>query len=324
MATPYASAEAALIIAANPSLSAARVTQLIEGDRDRPRTAGATRLRARSRSTPPRRCSRPAPHPTGFAREGQRLLDRELRRPRARATAARASTATSAGARCARRSSRRRRRTTATATGSPAPTARCTRSATRATTARWPVTRLSSPIVGMTATPTGEGYILLGADGGIFTFGNAHFYGSTGDMHLNARVLDLAMTRQRQGLLVRRAPTVACSRSATRASTARPAAMQPRGAGHVDDRVGQRARATGWSPPTAGSSPSTCRSKAACPRSARSRTRRCVPTVRMRALSSGDGYYLLGSERLGLLVRHREVLRFRPRHQRRRPHASPA
>ncbi len=51
--------------------------------------------------------------------------------------------------------------------------------------------------------PRGTGYILLGADGGIFTFGNAHFYGSTGNMHLNARVLDLAIDGERQGLLVR-------------------------------------------------------------------------------------------------------------------------
>ena len=51
---------------------------------------------------------------------------------------------------------------------------------------------------------TGKGYILLGADGGIFTFGDAHFYGSTGGMHLNAPVLDLAMTPDRARLLVRR------------------------------------------------------------------------------------------------------------------------
>ena len=51
----------------------------------------------------------------------------------------------------------------------------------------------------MAATPTGRGYILLGADGGIFTFGDARFYGSTGGMHLNARVLDLAMTADGHG-----------------------------------------------------------------------------------------------------------------------------
>ena len=51
----------------------------------------------------------------------------------------------------------------------------------------------------MSATPSGKGYILLGADGGIFTFGNAHFYGSTGNMRLNARVLDLAITANGKG-----------------------------------------------------------------------------------------------------------------------------
>ena len=36
----------------------------------------------------------------------------------------------------------------------------------------------------MAATPTGRGYMLLGADGGIFTFGDARFYGSTGGLRL--------------------------------------------------------------------------------------------------------------------------------------------
>ena len=36
------------------------------------------------------------------------------------------------------------------------------------------------PIVGMAATPTGRGYWLVASDGGIFTFGDASFHGSTG------------------------------------------------------------------------------------------------------------------------------------------------
>src|SRR3954468_4421152 len=32
----------------------------------------------------------------------------------------------------------------------------------------------------MAATPTGEGYWLVASDGGIFTFGDAHFFGSAG------------------------------------------------------------------------------------------------------------------------------------------------
>jgi hypothetical protein len=34
---------------------------------------------------------------------------------------------------------------------------------------------LDKPIVGMTATPDGDGYWLVAADGGIFSFGDAKF-----------------------------------------------------------------------------------------------------------------------------------------------------
>jgi SAM-dependent methyltransferase len=37
---------------------------------------------------------------------------------------------------------------------------------------------LRAPIVGMAATPDGKGYWLLGADGGVFAFGDAQWYGS--------------------------------------------------------------------------------------------------------------------------------------------------
>ena len=39
---------------------------------------------------------------------------------------------------------------------------------------------LNGPIVGIAATPTGHGYWLVASDGGIFTFGDAHFHGSLG------------------------------------------------------------------------------------------------------------------------------------------------
>src|SRR5260221_178754 len=58
---------------------------------------------------------------------------------------------------------------------------------------------LDSAVVGMAAAPSGHGYILLGGDGGIFTFGDARFRGSTGGMRLNARVLDLAVTSSGNG-----------------------------------------------------------------------------------------------------------------------------
>ncbi len=58
---------------------------------------------------------------------------------------------------------------------------------------------LNAAIVGMSVTPSGHGYLLLGADGGIFTFGDAGFHGSTGNMHLAAPVLDMTMTRSGRG-----------------------------------------------------------------------------------------------------------------------------
>ena len=41
-------------------------------------------------------------------------------------------------------------------------------------------TRLNKPIVGMAVMPGGDGYDLVASDGGIFNFGSAQFYGSTG------------------------------------------------------------------------------------------------------------------------------------------------
>jgi hypothetical protein len=38
---------------------------------------------------------------------------------------------------------------------------------------------LAAPIVGIAATPNGQGYWLVGADGGVFNFGDAPFHGST-------------------------------------------------------------------------------------------------------------------------------------------------
>jgi hypothetical protein len=48
--------------------------------------------------------------------------------------------------------------------------------------------RLNSPIVGMAATPDGNGYRLVAADGGVFSFGDATFHGSAGGLRLNAPV----------------------------------------------------------------------------------------------------------------------------------------
>jgi uncharacterized protein YkwD len=58
---------------------------------------------------------------------------------------------------------------------------------------------LKQPIVGMAATPTGRGYWLVASDGGVFSFGDAHFYGSTGSRHLNQPIVGMAATRSGRG-----------------------------------------------------------------------------------------------------------------------------
>ena len=52
-------------------------------------------------------------------------------------------------------------------------------------------TALNAPIVGMSATYDGAGYWLQGADGGIFTFGDAPFLGSMGGQQLNAPMVGI-------------------------------------------------------------------------------------------------------------------------------------
>jgi hypothetical protein len=59
--------------------------------------------------------------------------------------------------------------------------------------------RLSKPIVGMAPTPDGGGYWLVASDGGIFNYGDAAFYGSTGAIHLNRPIVGMAATRDGHG-----------------------------------------------------------------------------------------------------------------------------
>jgi hypothetical protein len=59
--------------------------------------------------------------------------------------------------------------------------------------------RLNADVVGMTGTPAGDGYWLLGRDGGVFSFGAARFFGSTGAMRLNQPVVAMASTPTGRG-----------------------------------------------------------------------------------------------------------------------------
>ena len=53
----------------------------------------------------------------------------------------------------------------------------------------------------MAATPTGNGYWLVASDGGIFAYGDANFFGSTGSIKLAKPVVAMAADSNRQRLL---------------------------------------------------------------------------------------------------------------------------
>jgi hypothetical protein len=52
--------------------------------------------------------------------------------------------------------------------------------------------RLNAPMVGMAATPSGNGYWCVASDGGIFTFGDAPFHGSMGGKPLARPVVGMS------------------------------------------------------------------------------------------------------------------------------------
>src|SRR5256714_15507239 len=51
----------------------------------------------------------------------------------------------------------------------------------------------------MASTPSGLGYWLVASDGGIFAFGDAGFYGSTGSIRLNKPIVGIAPTQDGLG-----------------------------------------------------------------------------------------------------------------------------
>jgi peptidoglycan-N-acetylglucosamine deacetylase len=55
------------------------------------------------------------------------------------------------------------------------------------------------PLVGGSATPSGNGYWEVAADGGIFSFGDAAFHGSMGGTPLNAPIVGMAATPSGNG-----------------------------------------------------------------------------------------------------------------------------
>ncbi len=58
---------------------------------------------------------------------------------------------------------------------------------------------LNAPLVGICSTLDGKGYWLVASDGGVFTFGDAKYYGSTGSRHLNKPIVGMAITPDGKG-----------------------------------------------------------------------------------------------------------------------------
>ena len=59
--------------------------------------------------------------------------------------------------------------------------------------------QLAMPIVGIFTVPGKDGYWLVASDGGIFSFGDAAFYGSTGALRLNKPIVGMAATASGNG-----------------------------------------------------------------------------------------------------------------------------
>ena len=92
---------------------------------------------------------------------------------------------------------RRRQRVT----GWLPPMAGCSPLAAPSSTVQREESSSTSPSSAMAPTPDGGGYWLVASDGGIFAYGDARFYGSTGAMPLNKPIVGMAPTPERSRLL---------------------------------------------------------------------------------------------------------------------------
>ena len=62
-----------------------------------------------------------------------------------------------------------------------------------------PGSPLNRPLVGATATGDQQGYWMVASDGGVFSYGDARFFGSTGNIHLNRPIVGLTATPDGKG-----------------------------------------------------------------------------------------------------------------------------
>jgi len=65
--------------------------------------------------------------------------------------------------------------------------------------ARFTVPGLAAPVVDAAITPTGAGYWLVAADGGVFNRGDAALHGSLGDTKLASPVVSIEATSSGKG-----------------------------------------------------------------------------------------------------------------------------
>ena len=150
---------------------------------------------------------------------------------------------------------------------------------------------LNKPVVGMAATPDGGGYWLVASDGGIFSYGDAGFYGSTGSHRAQQADRRHGADARRQGLLARglRRRDLLLRRRQVLRQHRQHAAQQ---AGRGDGGDAERQRATGWSPPTAASSPTATRRSTAAPAAIVLNK----PIIGMITGPGGGGYFLVASD----------------------------
>ena len=122
---------------------------------------------------------------------------------------------------------------------------------------------LNDPIVGIAATPDGKGFWLVATDGGVFSFGDAQFYGSTGAIRLNQPIVGIASTLDGKGywLVASDGGVFSFGDAQFHGSTGNIRLNKP----VVGMSATPSGTATGWSPPTVGSSPSVTPSSTARP-----------------------------------------------------------
>ena len=139
--------------------------------------------------------------------------------------------------------------------------------------------------------PSGNGYWIVAADGGIFNYGDAGFFGSAGTIALNKPIVGMAATTDGGGYWL-----VASDGGIFNYGDAGffgSAGSLPLNAAHRRAWPPRRtAAATGWWPPTAASSPTATPSSTAPPGRSTSTSR----SSGMAAAPGGTGYWLVASD----------------------------